>query len=561
MDLLFQRLERLYGRADGRRIREELDKRFKGIPSPPTPRAGHGLNERDVMLITYADTLREPETAPLQTLHTFLSRHTDGLFTHLHLLPFYPFSSDDGFSVVDFRTIRDDLGTWRDIRHLAETCRLSFDAVINHVSTSSAYMKGYLRDDPAYREFFIRLDPATDTSAVLRTRNLPLLHPYPGADGERHLWTTFSRDQVDLNYHNPAVLLEILDVLLFYRRQGASMLRLDAIPYLWKELGTSCAHLPQTHDVIKLIRDVFDRVDPGLLLLTETNVPHRENVSYTGNGRDEAQVIYNFSLPPLILHAMQRRNGTVLSQWARSLEPLGPGATFLNITATHDGIGMRPTEGLLDEPERRFLCELAERNGGAVTGKRNTDGSVSPYELNLNYFDAINDPSADEPLDRQVDRFMCSQAISLAFAGMPGIYIHSLLGSRNNRREVEETGISRRINREKLALGDVARHLQDPGHLRSRVLTRFRHLLHLRKQQPAFHPDSAQEVPDYGPGFFCLRRTPSDAKRTIVALHNITDRRQPCPGELQSATDILTGGPAPKELCPWQVCWMTGAGR
>ena len=438
-----------------------------------TPNIAGGWSQRDALLITYADTISSEGQKPIRSLKLFLDQRIGKQFSFVHLLPFFPWTSDDGFSITDFRSVEPSLGSWDDIRTLSVDYRLVFDAVINHVSASSIYMKGYRDGDPAYDEFFIRLDPGTDTSSVLRTRDLPLLHDYLTCRGSESLWTTFSSDQIDLNFRNPKVLYEILDVLLFYLDKGASMVRLDAIPYLWKELGTSCAHLPQTHALIKLIRRVYDQVSPNALLLTETNVPHRENVSYFGNRGDEAQMIYNFSLPPLILHAIIKGEAIKLSDWASCVQKVSDGATYLNITASHDGIGMRPTEGILEEAERAMLCDIARARGGQVTGKRNGDGSVTPYELNITYFDALNDPQGGEPLELQIQRFLLSQTIALSFIGIPGIFIHSLLGSRNYSDGVEVSGQARAINREKLDLRQLDNELADERSVRSRVFRRY----------------------------------------------------------------------------------------
>ncbi|MGE9291857.1 MAG: sugar phosphorylase, partial [Puniceicoccales bacterium] len=473
------RIEEIYGGGEAAEILDSLVDLLEKYRGRVNEVAG-GWSERDSFLITYADSILGAES-PIRSLHDFLKSRVGDSISLVHLLPFYPYTSDDGFSVVDFRKIRSDLGNWRDVEAMAEDFRLVFDAVINHVSASSQYMKGYCNGEDEYAAFFVSLDPETDTSSVLRTRNLPLLHPYDTARGTEWLWTTFSADQVDLNYRNPRVLLEVLDVLLFYSAQGASMIRLDAIPYLWKELGTSCAHLPQTHAIIKLIRDVYDAVAPHMLLLTETNVPHKENISYFGDEGDEAQMIYNFSLPPLIVWSLLKSDASVLTDWAKGLEFISPRATYLNITATHDGIGMRPTEGILSEEERAELVQMSYDRGGEMTGKRNSDGSVSPYELNLSYFDAVNDPRSSDPVELQVRKFLLSQAIPMALMGMPGIYIHSLLGSRNDLEGVRNTGRARSINRKQLNLEELYCELDDPASLRSRVFAGYTRLLALRK--------------------------------------------------------------------------------
>ena len=554
---VLDRLVFLYGEEMAPRVAEAIDDllgRYEGT----IPDGVHRWSEADAVLIAYGDSILG-EKPPLETLGGFLCDLVGDSISFVHILPFYPSTSDDGFSVVDFREVREDLGGWEHIRHLSRDYRLIFDGVVNHVSASSSYMKAFASGDPACEDFFVALDPRTDTSAVLRTRNLPLLHEYETSSGTKWLWTTFSKDQVDLNYSNPAVLLEILDVLLFYARQGASTIRLDAIPYLWKALGTSCAHLPQTHEIIKLIRDAFNAAAPHVLLLTETNVPHRENISYIGNQGDEAQMIYNFSLAPLIIWSLFKGDASALTTWARTLKPIGPQATYLNITATHDGIGMRPVEGILAESERAELVRLACDRGGDMTGKRNSDGTVSPYELNISYFDAVNDPRVDEPVELKVRRFMLSQAIPMALMGIPGIYIHSLLGSRSDHDGVHRTGRARSINRQQLAMSELAGELNDPSSLRALVFDAYCGMLNMRRKQSAFHPDASQEIVDCGPGVFAVRRTNADSGQTLLALHNVTDAGIAL--NLDGIErDILSGEHFPSgavSLSPYQVRWLT----
>ena len=515
-----KRLEFVYGADLAPAIAQDVERLIASYDGRIAPRPS-GWSQRDAMLFTYGDSVLGKGT-PLGALGDFLRGEAAGLFSFVHLLPFYPYTSDDGFSVSDFRAVRNDLGTWGDIAALARDHRLVFDGVINHVSVESKYMKGFCAGDPAYADFVVALPPDTDTRSVLRTRNLPLLHEYQTVAGPKWVWTTFSRDQVDLNYRNPKVLLEVLDVLLFYAEHGASMIRLDAIPYMWKELGTSCAHLPQTHELIRLIRDVFDAAAPHVLLLTETNVPHLENVTYFGNKGDEAQIIYNFTLAPLILWSLHKGNASVLTTWARKLEFISDRATYLNITATHDGIGVRPAEGILSLEERMELVALAKAHGGDVTGKRNADGSISPYELNVTYFDALNAPDSTEPRDEQVRRFLVSQAIPLCLMGIPGIYIHGLLGSRNDYAGVKATGRARSINRQQLDHAELRRELADPSSLKSQVLGEYRRLLLTRQQQTAFHPNASQEILDLGSALFAVRRRNAQTGQEIIAIHNVT---------------------------------------
>jgi glucosylglycerate phosphorylase len=272
----------------------------------------------------------------------------------------------------------------------------------------------------AYRDYFTVVEGGADLTAVFRPRALPLLTRVETAVGPKHVWTTFSPDQIDLNYRNPDVLLEVLETLLFYVSQGAEFIRLDAIAFMWKEIGTRCLHLPQTHQIIQLMRALLDEVAPHVLLITETNVPHEENISYFGDGRNEAQMVYNFSLPPLTLHTFHQGDATAplpMGRWAAAARPA---TTFFNFLASHDGIGLTPARGFLSEAQIGALAERVKALGGFVSYRHQPDGSASPYELNINYLDALAAPGEVEDIELMARRFMAAQAIMLAFARRAG---------------------------------------------------------------------------------------------------------------------------------------------
>jgi sucrose phosphorylase len=350
------------------------------------------------------------------------------------------------------------------------------------------------------------------------------------------VWTTFSNDQIDLNFANPLVLFEIIDLLLFYVGQGAEIIRLDAIAYLWKEIGTSCIHLPETHQVVKLFRAVLDEVAPGVILITETNVPHAENVSYFGQPLrdedvqptmrgDEAQMVYQFPLAPLVLHTFHNGDASVLTEWAANLNTPYPTATFFNFIASHDGIGVRPAEGLLSPEEVQYLVERTLAHGGQVSYKLNPDGSQSAYELNITLYDALNDPSNPD-LETDVQRFLASQALMLSLAGVPGIYIHSLFGSRNCQTCFQTTGRARSINREKFNKAELEQALADSQSRESRVLYGYTQLLQARRAHPAFHPFAPQVILDLDTSVFALLRFDLEGNEHILSLINVTNREQ-----------------------------------
>ncbi len=507
------------------------------IPIPPDTT----LSERDSILITYGDQVRGPGQLPLQTLTEFCEAHLRDVVSWIHILPFFPWSSDEGFSVKDYREVDPDLGDWQDVERLGHSFRLMFDGVINHASAQGSWFQSFLRDEAPYRDYFLTVEGDPDLSQVVRPRTLPLLTEYQTAAGPRRVWTTFSPDQVDLDFRNPEILLEIFDILLMYAQRGAQFIRLDAIAFLWKQIGTSCLHLPQTHAVIQLLRAMLDDVAPHVRLITETNVPHADNISYFGDGRNEAQLVYNFALPPLVLHTLRTGDATVLSEWARGLDLPSDQTTFFNFLASHDGIGLNPARGILSPAEIDALVEQTLAHGGLISHKHNADGTQSPYEMNINYFDALSNPTSDEPFETQVGRFMAAQSIMLSLRGVPGIYFHSLFGSRNWQAGVQQTQHNRTINREKLERSALESELANPNSLRARVFGRYRQRLVMRAASPAFHPHGGQQILDVGPGVFGVLRTSPDGAQQMTCLQNVTAQAQSALGHT---------------LAPYQTLWI-----
>ncbi len=574
-DRILDHLSALYGEETAQvtwnRLKELLES-YQDIQSGSSPL--ETLNRLDALLITYADQFQIPDQPHLTSLAGFIKKYLKNKISVIHLLPFFPYSSDDGFSVIDYKKVNPEMGSWEDLQTLRGCCNLMFDAVINHISRESDWFQKYLQNQEPYREYFLEVDPGLDLSQVTRPRAQPLLTAVDTSAGQAYVWTTFSPDQIDLNYANPDVLLDILDVLLFYVQQGAQIIRLDAIAYLWKEIGTSCIHLPQTHRVIKLMRAVLDLAAPDVILITETNVPHEENISYFGqqldgsDGKpslgDEAQMVYQFPLGPLVLHTFRTGNAAVLTSWAKSLNLPLSSAAFLNFIASHDGIGMRPAEGLLTGEEIQGLVDQTLVHGGQVSYKTNPDGSQSVYELNITLYDMVNEPETTS-LELGVKRFMASQAIMLSLAGVPGIYIHSLFGAPNSHKEVEKTGRARSINREKYQVSILERELSDPTSRTAQVFESYSHYLSIRKEHPAFNPLAPQRILDLGNQVFALLRSTEDNRDKVLCLINITNKSvelQVDPGLMESSNwrDLLsdqTFQPGEIPLEPYQVVWLT----
>ncbi|MBK9779665.1 MAG: sugar phosphorylase [Anaerolineales bacterium] len=541
---LIDQLTFLYGDNISARLFEQTQNILNTYRPRIKPR-NDTLTERDAMLITYGDQVQAPNEKPLRTLKTFCDKYLTDVLSSIHILPFYPWTSDDGFSVVDYRQIDPALGTWGDVSSM-QNFRLMFDGVINHISAKSDWFQKFLQDDPHYKNYFITIEGEPDLSQVVRPRALPLLTSFITPSGEKKVWTTFSADQIDLNFKNPEVLLEILDILLLYIERGATFIRLDAIAYLWKEIGTTCIHLPQTHAVIQFFRAAISEVAPHVQLITETNVPHPDNISYFGDGTNEAQLVYNFALPPLTLHTFHTGDARILSDWARTLTLPSDKTTFFNFLASHDGIGLNPARGILSDAEIDSLVNKVIEHGGLISYKHNADGTQSPYEMNINYFDALSNPNGNEPQELQVSRFIAAQSIMLSLIGMPGIYFHSLFGSRGWTDGVQQTGRNRSINREKLQFDELQSQLADENSLRSKVFSKYSELLKTRSTSTAFDPHGTQKILDLHPSVFAVERTSPDGNARVLCLHNVSQKSVSF--SMKDGSDII--------LQPYEILWL-----
>jgi|TARA_R100001509_G_scaffold164777_2_gene143609 sucrose phosphorylase len=539
--------------------------RLDGEVVSPAP-ARNVWTERDALLITYGDSLLAPDEKPLHTLKRFLDAHANGVISGVHILPFYPWTSDDGFAVLDYSSVNEALGDWGDIGAIASAYDLMADLVINHCSSRSPWFENFLRDESPGRDYFFTVDPAEDLSAVVRPRTSPLLRAVETARGPRHVWCTFSHDQVDLDFRNPEVLLQFVRIVRLYLDQGVRIFRLDAIAFLWKIPGTTCLNLEQTHEVVRLLRTLIEHARPDAILITETNIPNLENLSYFGNA-NEAHCVYNFSLPPLLINTLLTGDCTYLRQWLMAMPPARSGTTFFNFIASHDGIGLRPAEGLLSDGELAALLKTLQGFGGQVSWRALEGGEQHPYEVNIALFDAL------QGTVRGVDtmgfaRFVCAHAIMFALEGIPGLYIHSLLGTRNDYQRMENTGHNRAINRHQWQWAQLESELGNVASPHRQVMLALEALLRLRGEQPAFHPNAAQFTLHLGTALFGFSRQSREPEQQIFCVSNITD--EPHPLNLRDLNlvegagweDLISGRSCSDldqllQLEPYQTVWIS----
>ncbi|EAD7198144.1 alpha-amylase [Listeria monocytogenes] len=512
------------------------------------------ISEKNVYLIAYGDSIFEKNKHPLQTLNEFLQEYAQDVITDVHLLPIFPSTSDDGFSVTDYKQIDEQLGDWDDVQKMSENFRVMLDFVANHMSKSSDWFKRFSDNEAPYNQFFIEKDSQFDYKNVTRPRTSPLFHKY---ENDKELWTTFSEDQLDLNVRNIDCLVALTDVLLFYASKQATSIRLDAIGFLWKTSGTTCMHLPETHEIISLWRLLIDELYPNLQIITETNVPHEENISYFGDGENEANMVYQFPLPPLVLHTFTCHDTTKLSKWAKSISQVSSTATYFNFLASHDGIGMRPATGILSDEEINSLVQKAVQNGGQVSYKDNADGTQSVYELNINYGEALQNPGEDTTEELVTKKIIAAHSILLTLQGVPAIYYHSLLGSKNDLVGYEESGINRRINREKLKKNQLVHELETDTY-RQTIFTSLKKLVQIRRNHTAFSPFATQEILDLGPDVFAIKR--ESEKECIYGIINVTSHNIRKTLAF-SGTNLLTNQPVASELdlTAYEVVWIKKA--
>lgn len=511
------------------------------------------MDQSNVYLITYGDSFQSGNEKGLKVLSEVIQTYLEDSITDIHLLPMFPFTSDDGFSVTDYLTINPTLGDWEDVKKLARKKRLMYDFVANHMSAKSAWFKKFLNNEAGFEKSFIEYQKKFDTKNVTRPRTSPLFHEYSNDRGEKkNVWTTFSDDQVDVNPKDPIMLARLSEVLLEYTFSGASSIRLDAIGFLWKDSGTTCMHLPKTHEIVKMWRTLLNHFSPNTQIITETNVPHKENISYLGNGHNEANQVYQFPLPPLVLFSFIQENTQKLAEWASTIHALSDEATFFNFLASHDGIGMRPVEGILDQTECETIVERVLQNQGKVSYKSNPDGSQTIYELNINYGDALR--SSEDADQLAAKKLIAAHNILLSLVGVPAIYYHSIFGSRGDLQGVEESGINRRINRQKIETKQLATELNTDSY-RKTVYEGITELLKERQNHEAFSPYGEQEVLHFDDQVFALKRMAKNGTE-IISLTNVAGTKKTIEG--LNGVDVLTQTEVNNNLIlePYGIAWI-----
>ena len=521
------------------------------------------ISEKTSLIICYGDAVYSNEKSSIKVFQSFFQKNLKKYFDTIHFLPFYPSSSDSGFAVKDHYKIEKRIGNWSDLKRISKYNNIMADIVINHSSARGLWFKNFLKRKKPGKDYFLTVNSKFNTSKVVRPRDHKLLKKIKIFDKSDYLWRTFSPDQIDLNFKNPSVLLRFIKIMIHLINNGITIFRLDAIAYLWKENGTKCINLRQTHEIIKLLRIISNYLNVETVIITETNLPEKENLSYFGNN-DEANWIYNFSLPPLLIHAFLFENNSYLNKWSKNLPVTKFGNNYLNFIASHDGIGIRPTEGILNNKSLNNFLKRLKKNGSKFSYRKVHNKSKKVYEANITVFDALKKSDYDPKGKFFLERYVAAHAIMISFEGIPAIYFNSLFGKSNDEAKYIITGNNRDVNRYKWNYKNITRKLSDNKTKQSIFYSNITNLLSIRRKQKAFHPNGKRHNINLGSKLFSFKRVSVDKKQSIICITNLSSKNQTAKlkKELLNYRDLLNLKTKFKDknlltLKPFQTVWLS----
>ena len=520
------------------------------------------ISEKTSLVISYGDNIYSNQSRSMKIFQKFFQKNLEKLFDTIHFLPFYPSSSDSGFAVKDHYQIDKKIGNWSDLKKISKSKKIMADVVINHASARGLWFKNFLKRKKPGKDYFLTVNSKFNTSKVVRPRDHKLLKKIKIFEKNDYLWRTFSPDQIDLNFKNPSVLLRFIKIIIHLINNGVTIFRLDAIAYLWKQNGTKCINLSQTHEIIKLLRVVTSLLNVQTLIITETNLPEKENLSYFGKN-NEANWVYNFSLPPLLIHAFLFENSSYLNQWSRKLPSTKHGNCYLNFIASHDGIGIRPTEGILNEKTLSSFLKRLKKNGSKFSYRKVQNKSKKVYEANITVFDALRKSDFDPKGLFFLERYISAHAIMVSFEGVPAVYFNSLFGKSNDEAKYIITGNNRDVNRYKWNFNNITTKLRDKKSKQSIFYRNIGALLETKRKQKAFHPNASRININLGPKIFCFKRISKDKKQSIICMTNLSSKIQtPNFKKIGNYRDLLNSNLKFREgtsliLKPFQTVWLT----
>ena len=516
--------KKFLSKKDINNFENEIIKIIKNF-NKKNPKKKKNISEKTSLIICYGDSIYSNKKKSIKVFKTFFQKKLEKYFNTIHFLPFYPSSSDSGFSVKDHYKIDNKLGNWSDIKKISKSNDIMADMVINHSSARGLWFRNFLKNKKPGKDYFLTVDSKFDTSKVIRPRDHKLLKGINIFNKKEYLWRTFSADQIDLDFKNPSVLLRFIKIMIYLIQNGVTILRLDAIAYLWKENSTKCINLKQTHEIIKLFRIIINLLNVQTIIITETNLPEKENLSYFGKN-NEAHWIYNFSLPPLLIHAFLFENSSYLNKWSENLPNTKYGNSYLNFIGSHDGIGIRPTEGIFNKKTLKNFIKRLKKNGSKFSFRKVQNKSKKVYEANITVFDALKKSDYDLKGKFFLERYISAHSIIISFEGIPALYLNSLFGKSNDEAKYIITGNNRDINRYKWNYKNISKKLDNKNSKQSIVYKKISNLLRVRRKQKAFHPNASRHNINLGSNFFSFKRVSIDKNQTIICITNLSSKIQ-----------------------------------
>ena len=504
---------------------EELANQAQKNQSSDRARDSALWSESDVLLIAYPDNINSQNTSPLKSLREFLTKYFSDTISIVHVLPFLMSTGDDGFSVQNYFVVDEKFGDWNDVGELTKHSTLMADLVLNHCSVKNSWFIGYQNGDPLYENFFCTVPKDFDISKIVRPRSSSLKEKFLVNGEERDIWCTFSSDQADLNFKNPKVLRKLIDVVFWYIEMGVRVFRLDAVAFIWKNSGTTGLNAPQAHLIVRLLRILVDYLDRGIILITETNLPVHENLTYFGNG-NEAHWIYNFTLPPMSIFTLMFGDATQIRKWSMGMPPALPNTAYLNFLSSHDGIGLRPIEGVLPDQQLDQMVSQLEYNGSLFSWRNISQSEQKIYEANITLFDSLRHIPSDPNGEFKIQRYLAANCIMLGFEGVPAFYLNAMFATGNDTEAVIKNRSNRAINRHKWSKIELEKRLNSSHNIESKILNSLKKLISIRKRQAAFHPNATQFTLQLESCFFGIWRQSIDRCQSIFAITNVTHLEQ-----------------------------------
>ena len=483
------------------------------------------INESTSLVICYGNSVTDGNKKSLKVFNKFYMKYLKNNFDSVHFLPFYPSSSDSGFAVKDHYKIEPRLGSWKDVKLISKNCNLMADLVINHSSARGLWFSNFLKNKSPGKDYFFTVDKNFNSKKVIRPREHELLKKIKLSNKTKYLWRTFSPDQIDLNFKNPKVLIRFIKIIFNLINNGVRIFRLDAIAYLWKENGNTCINHTNTHNIIKFIRLVCNLLKTECIIITETNLPEKENLSYFGNN-DEANWIYNFSLAPILVYSLLFEDSNKITKWSKNFPIAKLNNNYLNFIASHDGIGMRPIEGILStNTQKKFLSRL-KKNGGEFSYRKVQGVKKKVYEANITLFNAFKYSDFDKSGIFGFERYMAAHTIMISFDGIPAIYFNSMFGNSNDNSKYIISGNKRDLNRYRWNKDKIEDHLKDQNSKQNKYYKNMSNILAIRSKQKAFHPNAIRKTLKLGSNFFGIKRVSTDNKQSIYCITNMTSKLQ-----------------------------------